>query len=420
MSNLNVQAPSKLRFLYEPHRYKVAYGGRGGAKSWAFADALLIQGLERPLRIGCFREVQKSIRDSVHKLLGDRIAHHGLGHLYDVQQTVIRGANGTEILFGGLQDHTVDSIKSYEGLDRAWVEEAQAVSKRSWDILIPTIRKDGSEIWVSMNPELDTDESYSRFVTSPPPDCVSVSINYADNPWFPAILEQERLHALATMPKADYENIWEGKCKPAVTGAIYADEVAAMIEAKRLCSVSYDPAFKVHVVFDLGWNDQMSLILVQRHLSELRIIEYIEDRQKTLDWFSAELKKKNLNWGKLWLPHDGAHGDYKTGKSAQQILRELNWEVEIIPVQPIETGIRAARMAFPRVWMDQDRANRLMQCLRRYRRGIPSTTGEPGAPVHDEFSHGADAFRYLCVSAERMTNEEWGGTKWTVPNMRVA
>lgn len=417
---MNVELPVKLRGLFDPHRYKVAYGGRGGGKSWAFARALLILGASKPLRILCTREVQKSIRDSVHKLLSDQVQAMNLGSFYEVQQTTIKGMNGTEFLFSGLSDQTSESIKSYESIDICWAEEAQAISKRSWNILIPTIRRAGSEIWISFNPELDTDETYVRFVENAPDDTLLVKMNYADNPWHGEVLEKERQHAKASMPKADYENIWEGKCKPAVTGAIYADEVASMIEAKRLCSVAYDPAFKVHVVFDLGWNDQMSLILVQRHLSELRVIEYIEDRQKTLDWFSAELKKKNLNWGKLWLPHDGAHGDYKTGKSAQQILRELGWDVEIIPVQPIETGIRAARMAFPRVWMDQAKADRLMQCLRRYRRGIPSTTGEPGAPVHDEFSHGADAFRYLCVSAERMTNEDWGGQVLKYPNQRVA
>lgn len=138
--------------------------------------------------MGCFREVQKSIKDSVHKLLSDRVAKLGLGQFYEVQQTVIRGRNGTEFLFAGLQDHTIDSIKSFEGLDRAWVEEAQSVSKRSLDVLIPTIRKDGSEIWVSMNPELDTDEPYVRFVSSPPPDSVVVQINWRDNPWFPKVL----------------------------------------------------------------------------------------------------------------------------------------------------------------------------------------------------------------------------------------
>ena len=401
-----IQFPDKLRPLFEPHRYKVAYGGRGGAKSWGFARALLVKGAERPLRILCTREIQKSIKDSVHKLLSDQIQALGLGQFYEVQATIIKGANGTEILFAGLSDLTAESIKSFEGVDIVWCEEAQAISKRSWDILVPTIRKDGSEIWISMNPELDTDETWTRFVVSPPPSSAVIEINYPDNPWFPPVLEQERLHAKATMPKADYENIWEGKCRAAAEGAIYADEVTAMVASGRFCEVPYDPALKVHVIWDLGWNDSMSLILAQRHLSALRVIEYLEDSFKTLDWWSSELKERRYNWGKLWLPHDGAHGDYKTGKSAKQLLEALNWEVDIVPKQPVETGIRSARMALPQTYIDRNRAGRLMECLRRYRRGIPVNTGEPGTPVHDEFSHGADAYRYLATVAERLSNED--------------
>jgi len=244
-------------------------------------------------------------------------------------------------------------------------------------------------------------------------------MNYSDNPWHGEVLEQERLHAKATMPAADYENIWEGKCKPAVTGAIYAAEVAEAVEKGRICNVPYDPQLKVHVIFDLGWNDSMSLILVQKHLSELRVIEYIEDRQRTLDWFSAELKKKNLNWGTLFLPHDGQHKDYKSGKSAQEIMQALGWSVQIVPKQDVESGIRMARMAFPRIWFDRDKTPRLIECLRRYRRAIPTTTGEPGNPVHDEFSHGADAFRYLAVSADRLSNEDWGGAL-NYPSLGIA
>lgn len=401
-----IQFPEKLRPLFQAYRYKVAYGGRGGAKSWGFARALLIKGAERPLRILCTREIQKSIKDSVHKLLGDQIQALGLGSFYEVQATVVKGQNGTEILFAGLSDLTAESIKSFEGVDIVWCEEAQAISKRSWDILIPTIRKDGSEIWISMNPELDTDETWTRFVVSPPPSCALMEINYPDNPWFPQVLEQERLHAKASMPKADYENIWEGRCRTAAQGAIYADEVTALVTGGRFCEVPYDPAMKVHVIFDLGWNDAMSIILVQRHLSALRVIEYLEDSFKTLDWWSAELKAKRYNWGAIWLPHDGAHGDYKTGKSAKQLLEDLDWKVEIVPIQPKETGIRNARMAIPKTYIDRLKAARLMECLRRYRRGIPASTGEPGAPVHDEFSHGADAYRYLAAVADRLSNED--------------
>lgn len=223
------------------------------------------------------------------------------------------------------------------------------------------------------------------------------------------------------MPKADYENIWEGRCKPAVSGAIYASEVAEAIEQGRICNVPYDPKLKVHVVFDLGWNDSMAMILVQRHVSEVRVIEYIEVSRKTLDWCSNELKSRGHNWGAIYLPHDGEHGDFKTGMSAKQILEGMSWEVEIVPNYPgaKEDGIRKARMLFPRVYFDKAKTDRLIQCLRRYRRSIPTTTGEPGSPVHDEWSHGADAYRYLGMVADRMTNDTFGAPL-NYPNLRVA
>ena len=177
-----IEFPRKLQFLFEPHRYKCAYGGRGGAKSWGFARALLIQGAEKPLRILCTREVQKSIKDSVHSLLTDQIQAMGLGGHYQVLDNEIRGKNGTLILFAGLASHTVESIKSFEGLDRVWCEEARSISEKSWRVLIPTIRKPESEIWISFNAELDDDPAYIRFVANQPPDCVTVKINYEDNP----------------------------------------------------------------------------------------------------------------------------------------------------------------------------------------------------------------------------------------------
>lgn len=405
---MNVDFPEKLGFLFEPHRYKVAYGGRGSAKSWSFARALLIQGAQEPLRIGCFREVQKSIKDSVHKLLEDQIQSLNLGWYYEVFDHEIRAKNGGEILFAGLSSHTVDSIKSYEGLDRAWVEEGHAVSRKSWSVLIPTIRKPGSEIWCSYNPELDTDETHQRFAVDTPDDCVIVHMNYCDNPWFPGVLEKERQHAKLTMPKGEYENIWEGKCKPAVAGAIYYDEVAKAEEEGRICHVPHDPKLKVQVVFDLGWNDAMSITLVQKLGSALSVIENIEDSHKTLAHYSALLRERKYNWGKVYLPHDGRHKDYRTGKSAEDIMKGYEWDVAITPNVSIEDGIRLTRMTFPRLYFDKTKAARLVQCAKRYRRSINQQTNEPGPPLHDEWSHGADNLRYLAVNAESMTNEDWG------------
>ncbi|HEL7630528.1 TPA: PBSX family phage terminase large subunit [Stenotrophomonas maltophilia] len=423
MSSLSIQIPEKLGFLFQPYRYKVAHGGRGSGKSWGFARALLILAAQAKLRVLCTREVQKSIKDSVHKLLADQIEAMGLGSVYTVEQARIYNALGSEFIFAGLSDQTAESIKSYEGVDIVWVEEARNVSDRSWQVLIPTIRKLGSEIWVTFNPELDTDATYVRFVANPPTNGYVVQMNYEDNPWFKNTeLVQERLDDQLTLKDSEYAWKWLGRCKPAIEGAIYADEVAQAVEQGRITNVPYDPRLKVHVIFDLGWNDAMTMTLAQRQVSELRVIEYIEVNQRTLDWCSNELKGRGYNWGSLWLPHDGEHGDYKTGLSAKQMMERLGWDVQIVPNYPgaLEDGIRKARMALPRTYFDREKAARLVECLRRYRRNRPASTGEPGRPVHDEFSHGADGYRYLSVVADQLTNETWGSGPLNYPNLRTA
>lgn len=405
------QFPSKLKFLFEPSRYKVAYGGRGSGKSWGFARALLMMGTEKPMRILCAREIQKSIKQSVHTLLKDQIQALGLGQFYDVVETAIRGVNGTEFSFAGLATNTVESIKSFEGVDIVWIEEAQTVSKRSYDILIPTIRKPGSEIWVTFNPYMDTDDTYRRFIINKPNDAVVVKMNYNDNPWFPDVLERERARCKANNPE-DYENIWEGATKAAADGAIYHKEIRLAQEEGRITNVAPDRLLKTHIVMDLGWNDSMSIILCQRSLSEIRIIDYIEDDHRTLDSYSDQLKQLGHNWGTMYLPHDARNRDFKHGISSEEIMQRLGWDTEIVPKSDIETGIRLARMTFDRAYFDLVKAERLVECLKNYRRGINQVTQEPGAPLHDEYSHGADAWRYLCAVVDSMSNEE---SSWSEP-----
>ena len=410
------QFPDKLDFLFQPHRYKVAYGGRGSGKSWGFARALLLQASNKPLRILCAREIQRSIRQSVHQLLTDQIQALGLGPFYEVLESEIRGINGSLFSFTGLANNTVESIKSFEGVQIVWCEEAQTISRKSWDILIPTIRKPDSEIWVSFNPNIDTDNTYQRFVVEPPENAKVVKVNWQDNPWFPQVLEDERQHSLKTNP--DYANIWEGDCKAAVDGAIYSNEIREAQEGNRITTVPYDPMMKVHVVMDLGWNDSMSVILCQKGISDLRIIGYIEDDHRTLDSYSAQLKNLSYNWGTMFLPHDGQSKDFKHGISAEEIMKKLGWDIRIVPKADIESGIKLARMNFHRIYFDKS-AQRLVECLKNYRRSINSATNEPGAPLHDEYSHGADAFRYLCTSIESMKNESWSKEKIQYTNRGI-
>ena len=181
--------PEKLSCLFEKSRYKVLYGGRGGAKSWGVARALLILAAKDPLRILCAREFQTSLKDSVHKLLCDQIVELGLDTFYDITAATIRGKNGSEFNFVGLKNN-VANVKSYEGVDICWVEEAQTVSQSSWKTLTPTIRKKDSEIWITFNPELETDETYQRFVVHAPDNAIVQKINWSDNPWFPDTLKE--------------------------------------------------------------------------------------------------------------------------------------------------------------------------------------------------------------------------------------
>lgn len=402
---IRAEFPAKLRPLFEPRRYKVMHGGRGGGKSWAVARALLLMAADRPLRILCAREVQKSMKDSVHRLLKDQIVALGLEAEFEVLETEIRGYNGSLILFSGLQSHTVDSIKSFEGVDRVWVEEAHGVSKKSWDTLIPTIRKAGSEIWLTLNPDMDTDETWSRFCALPSDDTWVCEINWRDNPWFPQVLADEREKAQRTMPKDEYENIWEGKPKRVAAGAIYRHEIEALFADGRICDVPYDPMYPVHTVWDLGWNDAMTIIMVQSAPTFIRVIDFIEDSNRTYAWYVEQLDKRPYRWGTDFLPHDGAAANPQTGISSIQTLRNLGRNVaDPLPAIDLEEGIKQARMVFPKCYFDRHKTARLLECLKRYRRSINQRTHEPTGPLHDEYSHGADAFRYLGMAAPLMSN----------------
>lgn len=408
---IRADLPEKLAPLFEPHRYKVLHGGRGSAKSWSVARAALIQSAEKPLRWLCAREIQKTISESVHRVLADQIGLLGLEDFYTVQETVIRGRNGSEFVFAGIRGQDVAKIKSFEGVDRCWVEEAQVVTRKSWDILLPTIRKPGSEIWITFNPELDSDETYVRFVTHAPSDAVCIEMNWRDNPWFPPELRLLKDQWLERDPEG-YETVWEGKCRPAVEGAIYRKEIEAMTREKRVRPVPYDPLLKVHTVWDLGWNDKTSIICAQRVGGELRIIDFIEDSHQTLPDYVQELKTRRWNWGTDFLPHDGASARLESsGLSAQDILRKLGRETQIIPKGDVEAGIKAARVTFSRCYFDVDRTTELVNHLKRYRRQINSVTNEAGGPLHDEHSHAADAFRYLAQVADRMSNDDDGWKK---------
>lgn len=407
-----VEFPKAFRPLFQPKRWKVYYGGRDAAKSWNFARALLIQATQDPLRILCCREIMDTLADSVHQLLQDQIKLLGLEDFFTVHETEIVGANGSRFFYAGLRALDAHKVKSFEGVDVVWVEEAHNVTEKSWLTLENTIRAAGSEIWVSFNPELDTDATYVRFVVHPQPESLVMHVTWRDNPFASEVLRAGR-EALKARDPDSYDNVWEGNPRSVVEGAIYAKEVTLLIKQGRFGNVPYDPKLLVHTIWDLGWNDQTSIIFAQRLASEVRIIDYEEDSFLTYAEWAKRIRDKPYVYGDHWLPHDGKN---KTqgggGKSAQDQLKPLLRQLPKIIDRPdsVEAPIREARSMFPRVYIDktkpEDRPGcpRLMECLKRFRRAVPETTGEPGAPVKNEYRHGADAFGGLAMIVDKLSN----------------
>lgn len=209
---MSAQLPAYAEPLFNPFRYKVLYGGRGSAKSYSIARALLIRGVQSKRKILCAREFQNSISDSVLSLLEEQAGVMGLAHLYDFKRDAIYGPHGTEFLFKGIRQN-INSIKSIPGITDCWVEEAQTISQHSLDVLIPTVRDDGSEFFFSYNPENEDDPVHKKFVIEKPPENSFIAkVNWDQNPWFPEVLRIEKDHQYETNPELA-QHIWEGECR---------------------------------------------------------------------------------------------------------------------------------------------------------------------------------------------------------------
>lgn len=421
---MNIEIPEKMSFLFDPARFKVAYGGRDGVKSWSFARALLIlgrmggeawaqaRGLPRDLwrtglRVACGRETMKSIDDSVHQLLEDQIGVMGLGDFYRIGKKIIVGRNGTSFTFHGLRDRSVHNIKSLESADVLWNEEGQNTSKKSWTIVIPTIRRSGSEIWVSFNPELEEDDTYQRFVVHPPPGCVTVKTTYRDNPFLSAESRAAIEHMKATDPDL-FENVYEGACKSAVEGAVFKEQLAAAEKDGRICRVPYDPVKPVDTFWDLGFGDNTSIWFVQSIGFEFRVIDFVSDSLKDLSFYLKEIASRPYLYGTHYLPHDAQNRTLAAGgRSIQQQIEGAGHRVRITPRISVADGIAAARTLFGRCWFDSDRCADGIQALRHYCYEFDELMGcFKKEPKHDWASHPADAFRGFATTIKEPARQK--------------
>lgn len=385
-----ILAPPAFDFLLGPGRYKVAYGGRGSAKSWSVARILLGLAATGPLRILCAREYQSSIADSVHRLLVDQIYALGLTDQYNITQHEIVSRCGSLFIFRGLHLNP-RSIKSLEGIDICWVEEADTFTNESWDNLIPTIRKPESQIWVTFNPRLEEDPTYQRFIKAPPPDALVREVNWRDNPYFPAELASERDHLARVDPEA-HAHIWEGKCQ--VHGEAQIFRGKWYIEAfEPNPQIRSGPLAWHGPYFGADWGfaqDPTALVKCWVHQASL----YIEaeayaigcDIDKTPELFSRIVGSE-----REVIRADNARPEtisYMQKNGYRRVQPCEKWKGSV------EDGIAHIR-SYDRIVIHPD-CTHAAQEMRLYSYKVDRLSGNVMADVEDRHNHIIDALRYAC------------------------
>ena len=446
MSDPIVRFPKVYKEFDNPYRYKIAYGGRAAARSWTFGRKLLIRGTERKMLILCTRELQKSIKDSVHRLLKNQIDLMGLNGFYSSTDTSIKGLNGTEFIFLGTR-HNPSEIKSLEGVDICWIEEAHSITEDSWDIIDPTIRKEGSEIWISYNTRFKFDTIHKMFVVdTPPPSSLVLKTSYEDNPYLTDVLKTQ----METMKVKDYEkylNIWGGELKQLATGAVFGKQITETKKAGRLCVVPVQKSCEVHTFNDIGKNDPCAWWFMQQVGKEYRFIDYYENRLEDVDHYVRVVKALGYNYGKHWMPHDTDHD--RLG-----MKRNIKEQFEDGGIKPIEIvdrvsdkyiAIQQANDVFPSCWFHstelepaeiekregyiewlregwQTRAQRMekgweMLCNYRYKYNDSDDMFQ-SKPHHDRASNGADAFMQFAQGYVEDT-DDWGDADIEIDNIGI-
>lgn len=413
---MQIEIPEKLGFLFQPWRHKVAWGGRDGAKSWSFAQALLAIGIMRSTRILVGREVQKSIKQSVHQLMQDTIERLKITALYEPLDTEIRSkVNDTRIMYTGLQSHTVESIKSYEAVDILWIEEGQSVSNRSLEIVLPTIRKTGSEIWVSMNPILRTDPAWVEFVErADPSDSRVAHITYRDNKWTTDEMRKLRARARIHMDPETFANIWEGLPRGTVRGSIFGPQIRWMRDRGRIGKVPVDRRLRLNAFFDLGQSvgNATSIWMHQQSGTQHRFVKHWAEHGRGLaywwktmeDWRKAQgdMLGGEVKWDRIYLPHDGtAKMQGAEIFDRVQIMEGLiaesrvQCEVKALPRTPaLGAAIDLTREKMSDAYIDEHECADGISALEHYRYKFDEERQAfSREPYHDWASNPADSFR---------------------------
>lgn len=409
MSIIKREVPRVFAPLLQPARYKGAHGGRGSGKSHFFAEQLVQDSLyHKGLLSVCIREVQQTLKHSSKRLIEKKLIDLGVGKEFRVFADRIQTPGDGIIAFQGMADHTAESIKSLEGFSRAWVEEAQTLSARSLTLLRPTIRAENSEIWAGWNPRRKSDAIDEFFRGQRITSSTVVEANWRDNPWFPKVLNEERLFDLEKYPER-YDHIWEGGYAKAFEGAYFAKQLNEARMQGRIGRVPADPLMTIRLFADIGGTgataDAFTFWAAQFIGREIRVLNYYEAVGQPIETHVGWLRKNGYTpeRAQIWLPHDGTKQDSVHDASYAGAFRGLGYEVTVVENQgkgAATLRIEAARRLFPAVWFNEDTTEPGRDALGFYHERKDEARGIGLGPEHDWSSHGADGYGLMCVVYE--------------------
>jgi len=426
MATWTIETPRVFAPLIAPARYKGAHGGRGSGKSHFFGELALKDCLHhRGTRFVCIREVQKSLKESSKRLLEDKIELYRLARSgFKVFNEVIQTPGDGIITFQGMQDHTAESIKSLEGYNRAWVEEAQTLSARSLQLLRPTIRAEDSELWFSWNPRRKTDPVDAMLRgESLPTGARVVRANWSDNPKFPAVLEAERQDCLRDEPD-QYPHVWEGEYATVLTGAYYAASIAKAKADNRIGRVAHDPLMSFRAFIDIGGTgshaDAFAMWIAQFVGREIRALNYYEAVGQPLAAHLAWLRQEDYTPAntQFWIPHDGVAGDKVIDVSYESALRQAGFRTTVVPNQgrgAAKARIEAGRRHFPAIYFNEPKTEAGLAALGWYHEKRDAARNIGLGPEHDWSSHGSDAFGMMCCVYESDVVQRGAANHYTAP-----
>lgn len=407
--------PPKLVDMFTGEaRYRVAYGGRGSAKTRSFALMTAVRGYMWSMQdeagiIVCAREHLNSLDESSMAEIKAAIrSEPWLEAHYDIGEKFIRTKDGLiEYAFIGLR-HNLDSIKSKARIRLLWVDEAEPVSETAWAKAVPSVREDDSEIWITYNPERKTSATHKRFRAglAHDPDAKVVEINYRDNPFFPRVLELERERDERERPDS-YAHIWEGDFVSVVEGAYFASDLLKAKKEGRIGRIAPDPLMTIRAAWDIGGTgakaDACAIWIYQVIGREIRIVNHYEQQGQPLAAHIAWLRQNGYGEALCVLPHDGSTNDKVYDVSFESALKAAGFNVIVVPNQgkgAAKARIEAARRLFSQMWFNEDTTEGGRDALGWYHEHRDDKREIGLGPKHDWSSHSADAFGLIAVSYE--------------------